>query len=52
MKLYEEIAFPNDWMAIIRVTSQDGREFEIRVETPKGDLENTIFNRMVLVLLF
>jgi 2-methylcitrate dehydratase PrpD len=37
-----EAAFPREWMSFVRVTTKDGRTFEKKVETPKGDPGNTL----------
>jgi 2-methylcitrate dehydratase PrpD len=37
-----DAAFPQQWMAIVRVTTKDGRTFKTKVETPKGDPGNTL----------
>jgi 2-methylcitrate dehydratase PrpD len=44
MILDDEInaAFPKEWMAVVRVTMTDGRKFETKMETPKGDPGNTL----------
>jgi 2-methylcitrate dehydratase PrpD len=44
MILDDEInaAFPKEWMAVVCVTTKDGRKYETKMETPKGDPGNTL----------
>jgi 2-methylcitrate dehydratase PrpD len=44
MVLDKEIddAFPKEWMARVTVTTKDGKIFDEKVETPKGDPGNTL----------
>jgi aconitate decarboxylase len=44
MILDDEInaAFPKEWMAVVRVTTKGGRKYETKMETPKGDPNNTL----------
>jgi len=37
-----DAVFPKEWMARVTVTTKDGRIFEEKVETPKGDPGNTL----------
>jgi 2-methylcitrate dehydratase PrpD len=37
-----DVAFPKEWMAVVRVTTKDGRKYEEKVETRKGDPGNTL----------
>ncbi len=37
-----EVAFPRQWPASVELITEDGREFSVRIDYPKGDPENPL----------